>query len=108
MRGVWNKVTIIFWKDAVNELRTKEIIASVIVFALLVLVIFSFAIDPASGTTELVAPGILWVCFTFAGVLGLNRVFSVERDNSRMEGLKLCPVEGSIIYWGNYPITFKL
>ena len=80
MKGLWGKVGVIFWKDALNELRTKEIIASVLVFAVLVLVIFSFAFDPSSGYIEPAAPGILWVCFTFAGVLGLNRVFSVERE----------------------------
>jgi len=72
----------------------------------LVLVIFSFTFNPSSGTAKLVAPGILWVSFTFSGVLGLNRVFSVERDNSHMEGLKLCPVERSVIYWGKLLSSF--
>ncbi|MFC1920134.1 heme exporter protein CcmB [Chloroflexota bacterium] len=106
MKETLIKALVIFRKDALNELRTKEIIASVLVFAILVLLIFSFAFDPSSGTTEIVAPGILWVCFTFAGVLGLNRVFSAERDNSNMDGLKLCPVERSVIYLGKFFSSF--
>lgn len=106
MKGMWFKVFTIFWKDTVAELRTKEIITSVLVFAVLVLVIFSFAFDPEAGTMGLVGPGVLWVSFTFAGVLGLNRIFGVEMENSCLEGLKLCPVERNIIFWGKMASSF--
>jgi len=106
VKGMWFKVFTIFWKDTVAELRTKEIITSVLVFAVLVLVIFSFAFDPEAGTMGLVGPGVLWVSFTFAGVLGLNRIFGVEMENSCLEGLKLCPVERNIIFWGKMASSF--
>ena len=89
-----------------TELRTKEIIVSVLVFALLVLVIFSFAFGTGSDRSEMVAPGILWVALTFGGVIGLNRIFAVEKDNSRLEGLMLCPVDRAIIYWGKLAGSF--
>lgn len=88
----------ILWKDILSELRTRDIIVSVLVFALLVIVIFNFAFDPAR--IRLVASGVLWVALTFAGVLGLNRSFVLEKDKGCLEGLMLCPVSREIIYLG--------
>ena len=106
MSRVLARVIAIFWKDLLTELRTREIIVSVLVFSLLVLVIFSFAIGTGTGVTETVAPGILWVALTFGGIIGLNRIFAVEIDNSRLEGLMLCPVDRSVIYWGKLAGSF--
>lgn len=83
-----------------TELRTKEVIVSVLVFALLVLVIFSFAVGTRASTVETITPGILWAALTFGGIIGFNRIFAVEKENSRLEGLMLCPVDRAIIYWG--------
>ena len=106
MSGVFARVFTIFWKDVLSEIRTKEIVTAVLVFALLVLVIFNFAFDPASGTTIRIAPGILWVAFTFAGILGLNRVFAIEKENSSLAGLRLCPVDRMVIFWGKLAGSF--
>ena len=106
MSGVFARVFTIFWKDVLSEIRTKEIVTAVLVFALLVLVIFNFAFDPASGTTARIAPGILWVAFTFAGILGLNRVFAIEKENSSLAGLRLCPVDRMVIFWGKLAGSF--
>ncbi|MFC1926391.1 heme exporter protein CcmB [Chloroflexota bacterium] len=106
MNGLRDKIFAIFWKDILSEFRAREIIASVLVFAVLVLVIFNFAFDPQEGMMDLVAPAILWVTFTFSGVLGLNRIFSAERKNACLEGLMLCPVERNVIYWGKLASSF--
>jgi heme exporter protein B len=106
MNKALTKIMAIFWKDLLNEMRTKEIIVSVLVFALLVLVIFSFAFGTGADMTELIAPGILWVALTFGGVIGLNRTFTVEKENSRLEGLMLCPVDRAVIYWGKLAGSF--
>jgi heme exporter protein B len=45
-------------------------------------------------------PGILWVTFTFAGVLSLNRSFVQEKTNGCFEALMLCPVSRDVIYVG--------
>jgi heme exporter protein B len=100
------RIIVIFWKDALTELRTKEIIVSVLVFALLVVVIFNFAFGTGTGITEVVAPGILWTALTFGGVLGFNRTFAVEKENSRLEGLMLCPMDRAVIYWGKLVSSF--
>jgi heme exporter protein B len=94
------KVAAIVWKDLVAELRTKEIFTSMFVFALLVVVIFNFAFELRRVELEAIGPGVLWVAFTFAGVLGLNRAFVLEKDRGCLEGLMLCPVDRSAIYVG--------
>lgn len=96
----WSKVIAITWKDALSEMRTKEIITSVLVFALLVIVIFNFAFGATPGTVKLVAPGILWVTFAFAGVLSLNRAFIMEKEESCIEGLMVAPISREAIYVG--------
>ncbi len=99
MRDFVNVFAIV-WKDILSEIRSREIGGSVLVFCLLVVVIFNFALESDENTIGLAAPGILWVSFTFAGVLGLNHIFAAEKENSCLEGLMLCPVERHIIYWG--------
>jgi heme exporter protein B len=106
MNKVFTKILAIFWKDMLTELRTKEFVVSVLVFALLVLVIFNFAFGTKAITVETVASGILWVALTFGGVLGFNRIFAVEKENSRLEGLMLCPVDRAVIYWGKMVSSF--
>jgi len=96
----WRKVIAITWKDALSEMRTKEIVFSVLVFTLLVIVIFNFAFNASQETMRLVAPGILWVTFTFAGVLSLNRSFILEKEEGCLEGLMVCPISREVIYVG--------
>ncbi|MFC1925556.1 heme exporter protein CcmB [Chloroflexota bacterium] len=110
MNNYLGKAFIILWKDALSELRTRDIAASVLVFAVLVIVIFNFAFEPGTEQKELVAPGILWVAFTFAGVLSLGRSFVQEKEQGCLEGLMLCPVDRDIIYLGKMlgSLTFML
>ena len=96
----WRKVITITWKDALSEMRTREIIFSVLVFTLLVIVIFNFAFGASQETMTLVAPGILWVTFAFAGVLSLNRSFIPEKEQGCLEGLMVCPISREVIYVG--------
>ena len=96
----WRLVLTIARKDVLSELRSREIITSVLVFAILVLVIFNFAFSVDQATMLLLAPGILWVAFTFAGVLALNRAFIPEKEEHCLEGLLACPVGREVIYAG--------
>jgi heme exporter protein B len=96
------KVLAIVWKDVVAELRTKEMFSAMFVFAVLVIVVFNFAFDlRVSGErVREVAPGALWVAFSFAGILGLNRAFVMEKDRGCLEGLLLAPVDHTAVYFG--------
>ncbi len=96
----WRKVIAITWKDALSEMRTREIVFSVLVFTLLVIVIFNFAFSASQEAMVLVAPGILWVTFAFAGVLSLNRSFIMEKEEGCLEGLMVCPISREVIYVG--------
>ncbi len=96
------KVLAIVWKDIVAELRTKEMFSAMFVFSVLVVVVFNFAFDlRVSGErVRQVAPGALWVAFSFAGILGLNRAFVMEKDRGCLEGLLLAPVDHTAVYFG--------
>ena len=98
MKKFSDKVLAILWKDILSELRTRDIVVSVLVFALLVIVIFNFAFEPER--VRLVAAGVIWVALTFAGVLGLSRSFILEKDKGCLEGLMMCPVGRDAIYFG--------
>jgi heme exporter protein B len=94
------KVLAIVWKDVRAELRAKDILSSMVVFAFLSVLIFQFAFDLRADNVRLVIPGVLWIAITFAGVLGLNRSFILEQDRGSLEGLLLAPVDRSAIYFG--------
>jgi heme exporter protein B len=92
----------VVWKDLSAELRSRELISAMLVFALLVILIFNFALDldPATRREPTITAGVLWVIFVFAGTLGLNRSMAVEKDRGCMDGLLLAPVDRSAIYFG--------
>lgn len=100
MKSYLGKVLAIVAKDVAAELRTREVLTSTFVFALLVMVIFNFAFELKVENVEAVAPGVLWVAVAFSGMLGLNRSFITEKDRGCVEGLLLCPVDRSAIYLG--------
>ena len=102
------QVAALVWKDLVAERRTKEILSAMLVFGLLVVLIFNFAFDLQRVEMTLIGPGILWVAFTFAGILGLNRAFALEKDRGALEGLMLAPMDRSAVYLGKLISTFIL
>ncbi len=100
MRDYTRAVWAIIAKDATVEWRTKTAFLSAMVFAILVLSILFFARDPTAVSALDIAPGALWVTFTFAAMVGLNRAFLLERENNAMEGLLLTPVPRTAIFVG--------
>ena len=100
MKDYLRPVFAILVKDLLLELRTRDILVSMVLFGLLVIVVFNFAIDPTPRMIATVAPGILWVSFTFGGVLGLNRSFGLEKDRGNLHGLMLAPVSRDALYFG--------
>jgi heme exporter protein B len=95
-------------KDLYSELKTKQIMVTQIIFAGLVIVVFSFAFDPANNTTKAVIPGVIWVIIVFAGILGLNRSFITEQRNDTMQGLLVAPMEAASIYLGKFLANFAM
>jgi heme exporter protein B len=98
--SLWKATFAIVRKDLTAEFRSFELISAMLVFSLLVIIIFNFALELDIKVREAANAGILWTTFAFAGTLGLNRSMAVEKDRGCMDGLLLAPVDRSAIYFG--------
>jgi heme exporter protein B len=87
-------------KDLLIEMRSRSVILSALAFAVLAISIFFFAWDPTGVASVDLAPGVLWVIFTFSGLLGLHRSFGVEQPTRAMDALLAAPVARESIYLG--------
>src|SRR4030067_384694 len=100
-RGAFGRAgAAVVWKDLAAEFRSRELIGAMLVFALLVVLIFTFALELDLRARSTVTAGVLWVTFAFAGTLGLNRSMAAEKDRGCLDGLLLAPVDRSAIYFG--------
>jgi heme exporter protein B len=95
-----HRTWIVLWKDLLVERRSKESLNALLFFALLLLFLFQFALGPDRERLHAALPGLLWLGFVLAGLLGLGRSFVAERDNDCWEGLRLTPGDKSAIYLG--------
>ncbi|MGH7365503.1 MAG: heme exporter protein CcmB [Candidatus Rokuibacteriota bacterium] len=91
---------IVLWKDFLIERRAKEHANALLFFCLLLLFLFQFALGPDRERLAAAVPGLLWLGFILAGLLGLGRSFLAERENDCWEGLRLTPGDKSAIYLG--------
>lgn len=87
-------------KDLLLELKTKEVINSMLVFALLVVVVFSFIFEPGAEYKNDLSAGILWMAIIFSGILGLNKSMMNEINGGNLNALLLAPVDKSAIFFG--------
>jgi heme exporter protein B len=85
-------VAAIARKDLLVELRTKESVPAMALFAVTTFVIFHFGLDRDRLEGELAA-GVLWVTLLFAAILGINRLFVAEREQGGFDGILMAPVE---------------
>ena len=100
MRDVLRHAWRVARKDLLVEFRSRTAILSAVVFTVLVLLVFNFGRDPTAVAAVDLAPSILWVTFTFAAMLALNRAFQLELENQALDGLLLAPVSRGSIYLG--------
>ncbi len=98
--GFFRAMFAVAWKDIAAEVRSRELFSAMLVFSLLVIVIFNFALELDIRTRQSVTAGVLWTTFAFAGTLGLNRSMAIEKEQSSLDGLLLAPVDRSAIYFG--------
>lgn len=87
-------------KDLAAEFRSRELLSAMLVFSMLVILIFNFALELDIKVRQSVTAGVLWTTFAFAGTLGLNRSMAVEKDRGCMDGLLLAPVDRAAIFFG--------
>ncbi|HUV89754.1 MAG TPA: heme exporter protein CcmB [Anaerolineae bacterium] len=98
--GFLRKVWAIVVKDMGVELHTREMVSAMLVFSVLALLVFSFALDLRGTVARAAAPGVLWATVAFAGTLGLSRSLAREQQSGCMDGLLLAPMDRSAIFFG--------
>ena len=98
--GTLAAAALIARKDLAIEFRTRSAFLAALVFSLLAIVIFYFAWDATAVSAADLAPGVLWVIFTFSGLLGLHRSFGVEDADRAIDGLMASPVEREAVFLG--------
>ena len=108
MTAFVRQVLVIMAKDLRAELRTKEAINASLSFALVVLLLFSFAFDPSEETTREISGGLLWIVFAFAGTLLLNRSFARELNNDCLDALISAPISGAALFLGKALANYVL
>lgn len=98
--GMFAAAALIARKDLAIEFRTRSAFLSAIVFSLLAIAIFYFAWDATAVSSVDLAPGVLWVIFTFSGILGLHRSFGVEEADRAIDALLVSPVDREAVFLG--------
>jgi heme exporter protein B len=88
-------------KDLLLEARSRERVVSMGTFAVLVAVVFSFALDPSVRARE-IAGAMIWVTVLFAGTLGMGRAFALEREADALTGLRVAPVDAGALFLGKW------
>ena len=99
-------IGVLVWKDILLEIRSRELIISMLVFGLMLVVVFNFALSVTPQRVTTLAPGILWASFAFAGVLAMSRAFAREREQGGLDGLLLTPVSRDSIFLGKAAAIF--
>lgn len=87
-------------KDLREELRARELINAMLLYAVLAVLIFSFALELDAEARETSIAGVFWVTVVFAGMLGLNRSLAAEKDRGNLDALLLAPVDRSALFFG--------
>lgn len=95
-------------KDLRSELRSKEATNAAVSFALVILLILSFAFEPTGEETHAMAGGVLWIVFAFSGTLILNRTFARELQNDALEALIAAPIPGWALFLGKAASSFAM
>lgn len=97
---------ILLAKELRLEFRTRELLSATVVFALIVVVLFSFAFNPTAAESRQYGPGLLWIAFLFAGSLMLHPSFGREQANDTLDALRMAPVSSFAIVLGKMLANF--
>lgn len=105
-------VFAIIAKDLRAEMRARELVSVMALFAFLSILVFSFALELDRVAREAAVSGVLWVTLIFASLLGLNRSMALEHDQGTLDALLLAPVSRSAVFAGklvgNYLFTLMV
>ena len=98
--GTLAAAALIARKDLAIEFRTRSAFLAALTFSLVAITIFYFAWDATAVSAADLAPGVLWVIFTFSGLLGLHRSFGVEEADRAIDALLASPVDREAVFLG--------
>lgn len=96
----WRAVGAIVARDVRLELRTRQMLSIMFLYALVVVILFNFALETRLNAVRDVASGLLWATLLLAATLGLNRSLAAENENNSLEAVLLAPVSRGAIYVG--------
>lgn len=99
--GFLAQVWAVARKDLMLEMRSRERVISMGTFAVLVAVVFSFALDP-SVRARSIAGAMIWVTVLFAGTLGMGRAFALELEADALTGVLVSPVDCGALFLGKW------
>lgn len=91
-------VWAIVWKDLQIEKHTRQTVSVMVMFSLVMVVMFNFALETELDAARNVATGLLWATILLAGTLGLNRSLSIERENQNIDAILIAPIDRRAIY----------
>jgi len=103
-----NAALTVAWKDLRSEFRTKDSLNAAFSFAIVIILVFSFAISIDPEDIAAISGGLLWMVFTFSGTLILNRSFARELPNDCLDALLASPLSGSALFVGKAVANFVL
>ena len=84
-----SNTTVLLGKELRTEFRSRELLTTTIVFVLIVIVLFSFNLNPTTEESRHFGPGLLWLAFLFAASLMLQPCFVREQNNDTLSSLRL-------------------
>jgi heme exporter protein B len=108
MNNYFKTIYHIIEKDVIMEIKSKEVVSSMLIFSLLVVIVFSFIFEPGAEYKIDIVAGILWMAITFSGILGLNKSMMNEVTGGNLSALLLAPVDRSAIFFGKVLSNFIL
>lgn len=98
--GLFAQTTAILGKDLLLEWRGRSRVIAVLMFGIVTLMLFSFAVGPEGTTLRLAAGGFLVLALLLSSTLALSESFRVEQAQRSLEGLLLLPVDPVALYYG--------
>jgi heme exporter protein B len=97
---MWRDALLVAGKDLRVEARSRVVVNQVVPFALLVVVLFAFALDPDSGVLDQATSGLFWVAVLFSALLAIQRAFTLEAADGNRDGLRMSGLDPAGIFLG--------
>ena len=96
----FQQILILVWKDILIDLQRKDNLLSMLLFAILSLLVFQFAIGKVPELFLIALPGLIWIVTLLSGVLGLGKSFVQEMESGCIGALLISPVDRSVLFLG--------